>query len=71
MAIPGIDTGGGGLSNQNSSSAANQGGDFLGGNKNFSFAGPEYIKGIDTNTLALYAAGVAVAWLIFKGVKRG
>lgn len=69
MAIPGISTGGGGLSN--SSSAANQGGDILGGNTNFSFSGPSINRGIPTEKLMLYGAGAVVAFLIYKGVKRG
>lgn len=69
MAIPGISTGGGGLSN--SSSAAAQGGEVTGGAKSFSFGAPTVNKGINTNTLALYAGAAVVAYLIYKGVRRG
>lgn len=69
MPIPGISTGGGGLSN--SSSAANQGGDVLGGNTKFSFAGPNINQGIPTDKLVIYGAFAVAAFLVYKGVKRG
>lgn len=67
--IPGISTGGGGL--QNSSSAANQGGDILGGDTRFSFAGPSINRGMDTTQLAIFAAIGVAALFIIKGVRRG
>ncbi|WP_199453499.1 hypothetical protein [Marinobacter sp. bablab_jr008] len=69
MSIPGISTGGGSLQNQNSSAA--ESGDILGGSKSFSFAGPNVVKGLDTQQLAIWAAVGVAAFLIYKGVKRG
>ena len=69
MPIPGISTGGGGL--QNSSSAASDSGDILGGNTSFSFAGPNINRGIPTEKLVIYGAVAVAAYVIFQGVRRG
>jgi hypothetical protein len=69
MPIPGISTGGGGL--QNSSSAASDSGDILGGNTSFSFAGPNINRGIPTEKLLVWGLAAVSVYVIFKGVRRG
>lgn len=69
MAIPGISTGGGGLSN--SSSAAAQGGRVTGGARSFSFSGPNINQGPDIKTVAIYGGLMLAAYLVYKGVRRG
>lgn len=68
--IPGINTGGGGLSN--SSSAASRGGTVSSGSKTLSFAGPTVgsMQMPNVKTVAIYAGMALFAFVIYKKVMR-
>lgn len=61
--------GGEGNSLDAGSSAESGSGDFLGGNRSFSFAGPSINKAPSMQEVLLYAGLALAAWVVVKKVK--